>query len=357
MAPRWVVCVMAAFLLPVASEPVRACSPYERIPGWATLWTTDGPTAAKHPLTGNVLWGDKPIEDAAVTAGPACPMTPLNHLGVAIMSRVARGSLILMGEVHDNLEHHRLRAGLLPVMPGNSAIVFEQIRADQQAGLDQFADFNTKARRPGTAGDLFRFLDWDNSGWPSSEIYKPLFQAAIDAKLPILAGDPSKETLRAVGKQGEAALAPEERARLQLDQPLAAALAGALNVELKEGHCNLLPDSALPRMQQVQRFRDATLADNLLKAAEKHGSAFLIAGNGHVRTDRGVPWYLRQRAPGRKVVSVMLIEVEDGKTDPQAYVPRDPDGKPAADYILFTPRAERADPCAGLEEKFEKKAG
>ena len=50
----------------------------------------------------------------------------------------------------------------------------------------------------------------------------------------------------------------------------------------------------------------------------------------------------------------MLIEVEDGKTDPEAYVPRDPDGKPAADYIIFTPRAERDDPCVKMRAKMGK---
>ena len=43
--------------------------------------------------------------------------------------------------------------------------------------------------------------------------------------------------------------------------------------------------------------------------------------------------------------TVMLIEVEDGKTEAEAYVPRQPDGRSAADYIIFTPRAQRPDSC------------
>ena len=64
-----------------------------------------------------------------------------------------------------------------------------------------------------------------------------------------------------------------------------------------------------------------------------------------------MPWYVRQRAPEKKVVSVMFVEVEDGTTDPEAYVPRDPDGKPAADFLVFTPRAERGDPCEKMRAK------
>ena len=85
--------------------------------------------------------------------------------------------------------------------------------------------------------------------------------------------------------------------------------------------------------------------------AERHGSAILIAGNGHVRSDRGVPWHLRRRAPDARIVSVVLVEVEDGRMDPTGYLPRDPEGRPAADLAIFTPRAERGDPCESLRKK------
>jgi hypothetical protein len=51
------------------------------------------------------------------------------------------------------------------------------------------------------------------------------------------------------------------------------------------------------------------------------------------------------------VTTVLLVEVEDGQTEPADYVPRSPDGRPAADYAIFTPRAERADPCESLRKK------
>ena len=62
------------------------------------------------------------------------------------------------------------------------------------------------------------------------------------------------------------------------------------------------------------------------------------------------PGICKPDAPTRQTVSVMLLEVEDGKADPAAYLPRDPDGKPAADYVLFTPRHERPDPCEKMRQ-------
>ena len=272
--------------------------------------------------------------------------------------------IVLFGEVHDNADHHAHRGGLLiginlwsrqhDGLP-STALVFEHIRADQQPALDRFAEFKAKARRLANTGDLFRFLDWDNSGWPDQKIFEPLFSAAISAKLPILPGDPPRERVRAIATGGDAALTDDERRRFKLDQPFDAKLQDALLDDLEASHCGLMPKTAFGGMAVAQRFRDAHLADALAKAADKHGAAILLAGNGHVRKDRGVPYYLKQMAPNRKVVSVMLLEVEDGRNDPESYIPRDPDGKPAVDYILFTPRAERKDPCAEMRERFGKK--
>jgi uncharacterized iron-regulated protein len=97
------------------------------------------------------------------------------------------------------------------------------------------------------------------------------------------------------------------------------------------------------------------MAAALADAVKKYGSAILFAGNGHVRADRGVPWDLARIAPERKVLSVLLIEVRDGRTDAASYVDRDPQGKPAADFVVLTPRAERPDPCEAMRARFKKK--
>jgi uncharacterized iron-regulated protein len=112
----------------------------------------------------------------------------------------------------------------------------------------------------------------------------------------------------------------------------------------------MLPKTAIPSMAFAQRFRDANLADATLQAVANHGRAILLTGNNHARTDRGAPWYLRARAPDGKVVSVVLVEVESGQNDPETYVPRDPEGKPAADYLIFTPAIQREDPCKAFEK-------
>jgi uncharacterized iron-regulated protein len=271
-------------------------------------------------------------------------------------ARTGRGLLlpagiVLLGEVHDNPAHHQVRAWLIEnsakaSRPSPPAVVFEQIRADQQPALDRYKVLTEAGGT--TADDLFRLLEWDKSGWPSAGVYKPLFEAVVAARLPIFAGNLPKDQVRAVARGGT--VAPEDRARLKLDNPMPASLAEALNRELADGHCGMLPPEAIGRMAAAQRYRDAHLADALLSAQQRHGAAILIAGNGHVRSDRGVPWHIRQRAPETRVKTVVLVEVEQGKADPSLYVPRDPEGRPAADLVIFTPRAERGDPCAAMRK-------
>jgi uncharacterized iron-regulated protein len=211
--------------------------------------------------------------------------------------------------------------------------------------LDQLKALGGQCCRLTTAVDLLRLLQWEKSGWPPGEIFRPLFDAVIASRLPIYPGDPPRDRVRAVAKNGAASLTADERIRLGVDSQLPGPLAETLERELIDSHCGALPPQAVAGMATAQRYRDAHLADAVLEAAARHGSAILIAGNGHVRSDRGVPWHIRRRMPNAPVMSVVLVEVEDGKTDPAAYLPRDPDGKLAADLLIFTLKAERADPC------------
>src|SRR5439155_15184454 len=95
--------------------------------------------------------------------------------------------------------------------------------------------------------------------------------------------------------------------------------AATLRADIVESHCNKLPEAVVPRLVLAQRVRDAAMAQALVNDATADG-AILIAGNGHVRNDLGVPVYLH--APGlpdaaAQSISLALIEVapEDERSD------------------------------------------
>jgi len=336
------------------STPTVAQSPAcERSSGGAmrdVLWRHKQPA---HPLIGQVLKGDQPI----TVASDICTRSPLQQLIVEVWDTIRGGGIVLLGEVHDNPEHHAVRGDILwprldKVVPTHGlrpAAVFEHIRTSQLAGLDSFYRHAARSRRLWRASDLLRELDWKASGWPAAEMFYPLFDSALRAKQPIYPGNAVRERMRLLVR-GQDQPTDEETAGLKLAQALPQPLLDTLASELEGSHCGALPPTAIPTMSLAQRYTDAHLADALVKAAEKHGGAFLLAGNGHVRTDSGVPWYVRQLAPQRKVVAVMVLEVADGKNDASPYLTRAPDGTVAADYVMFTPRQQRPDPCEKMRQ-------
>jgi len=274
-----------------------------------------------------------------------------------LAGEVLRADYLLIGEVHDNPYHHKVQAWLIAGLSRvrKPAVVFEMITEDQRGDLQRYL------AKPGAGADgLGAALAWSKRGWPTWKIYRPIAEVALAAGLQINVGDASRKLVRSVGRKGLGSLGLEARVRLGLDRPLDAGLRAALATQLVEGHCNLLPKAAIGPMIGVQRFRDAAMAGSLLEAAKRVGveGAVLIAGNGHARSDRGVGWYLRRRAPGARITTVLLIEAQPGERDSArllADAPNSPDGGPAGDYVWFTPPWPREDPCEGLRKLMEKR--
>lgn len=265
---------------------------------------------------------------------------------------LAGARYVLLGETHDNPDHHRWQGWLVDGIArigkkaGQGADTVEAGRVAFEMVMSDKAD--RIPAHPGTPAAFAEAVEWEKSGWPPFVIYQPVVAAAINAGFRIVPASPPRDANRTVSKNGLDAIGHAERARLALADPLATPLTEALAAEIKIAHCNMMPDTAIGGMVNVQRYRDAIMADALI-GKKSDLVSILIAGSGHVRRDRGVPWYLAARgiAPG-EIANVIHVEVEDGKTDPAAYVPRAPDGGFAADYVVFTPATARPDQCEKL---------
>lgn len=321
----------------------NACDEYYRGPVYKLLdeWSK----TCGHPLCGHVHVAEPSLMKETVKN---CDKPGWMSMREDVRATVISGGPVFYGEVHDNPLHHELRSRL--GLSAYSSIVLEQVGADKTAALDAF-QAETKLNYKADALEKFKTaVDWQNSGWQTYN-YDPLLVAALKAQAPIFAGDASRDIIKKVAKEGASVISAEERTNLKLDVPLGEKADAALLEELFDGHCKMTPKDALGPMAEAQRYRDAVMADAVLRAIDQRGATVLMAGNGHLRKDRGVPWYIRQRAPEKKLLTVMMVEVEDGKTDAEAYVPRDPDGKPAVDYIIFTPRAPHEDHCAAMKKK------
>ncbi|HXK20363.1 MAG TPA: ChaN family lipoprotein [Polyangiaceae bacterium] len=260
----------------------------------------------------------------------------------AMLEHLAKARFILLGERHDNPDHHRLQGRVLGelVKAGRRpALVLEMLEVEQQPLVEQYS-----ARGDASAAGFGAALSWEKTSWPPFKEYQPIFEAAFAAKLPIFAGNVAQADAKALVRQGTSALSAERVKELRLEPAFPAPLEATLVDELRASHCGQLPENLLGPMALAQHARDAQMAKVLADAGAQNG-AVLISGGGHARLDRGVPYYLAFDAPGARVMSVSLREVRHGDVDPTSYAGEEG----PFDYVWFTPRGSDEDPCAAFK--------
>lgn len=234
--------------------------------------------------------------------------------------------IFVLGEVHDNPEHHRVQveevAKLAP-----KALVFEMLTSAQADGvvLTDVGDMAALEAR----------LGWTDSGWPDFAMYYPIFASAPDAY--VYGAGITRDASRAVLEGRMEAIFGPGAAAYGLIENLPEAQQEARNALQMAAHCDALPAEMLPGMVDIQRLRDATLAREALRALrDTGGPVAVIAGNGHARPDWGMPAYLTRVAPD---VDVHVIgQSEEGAPLEGGF-----------DFVVSSPAPERADPCDVFE--------
>jgi uncharacterized iron-regulated protein len=323
---------LAAVLGAALALGCRAPAPAPRGGPWLS------PIGRDHPLAGRVFDVERRVEIAEAE----------------LLAALAAADVVLLGESHENADHHALQARVIRSLTEGGAapaVAFEMLSADRQPAIDEVL-----AGEAPTAEALRAATEWDRSGWPAFELYAPIFEAALAARLPLVGADLPREDLARVasGEPVPALL----RARLGLDEPLPDDVRRALERDLLAAHCDKLPESELPRMVAVQRARDAALAQALLGAlgggegregeaddAPPGTRAVLIAGAEHVRLDRGAPRALDRLAPGAARAALALLEVDPGQDDVWDDLAERYGPEPVFDYVWYTPRASDEDYC------------
>jgi uncharacterized iron-regulated protein len=122
--------------------------------------------------------------------------------------------------------------------------------------------------------------------------------------------------------------------------------------DIRNSHCGYASEQSVKAMLGVQRARDAQMAQSLIAAGDPDG-AILVAGAGHVRNDYGIPVYLTAKAPGKQVISIAFLEVDNQKPEPHNYALPDPNDRLPFDYVWFTARVDDENPCEKFKSQFE----
>ena len=274
-------------------------------------------------------------------AAYACTSTPVRQ---DWEHRLQGDAMVMLGEVHDNAEQHGLRLGVLRrafAAGWRPAIAMEQFDREHQADMDR-----ARRERPTDAQHLIDLAvpasTRSGSGW-NWDLYRPFVALALEYDVPLIAANLSNADASRIVKGGYAAVFDAASiARLGLDQPIAADWQAAHERAIDAGHCHVLPPAAWPRMARAQLARDAVMAEVLRSHAGPEG-VVLLAGNGHVRRDIGVPRWLGAELQGRLFV-VGYLETDDDATPGTIF-----------DAVVRTAPAPRADPCVEFTRREPRK--
>jgi len=241
--------------------------------------------------------------------------------------RAAPGQALLLGEVHDNAAQHALRTqGLAALLAQGDrpALLMEHFDRQQQPAIDALHPPGSAPAPADIDARTDALLRLGLPGWPWP-LLRPVLRQAVQHGLPLVAANLGRAEARLVMQQGLAA------SGWQADMP--ADIARAQADAIVASHCGQVDAAMAGRLSLAQVARDQAMARLLAQHAGR--GVVLLAGNGHVRADIGVPRWLDAGLRARTRV-VGLLE-DDGGTPAAAF-----------DSTLTTPAQPRPDPCAGL---------
>lgn len=306
---RWLLLAIFSVLAACQSSGIETLevAAEQDLPEWQS------PRERDHPRLGEIV---DLRTGASVTAGQ-------------LLDELAGASLLLLGEKHDNPDHHALQLWLLQALEKRrvqGALVMEMLTVDQQETVTQVQTKMTKGTRP---ADLPLALNW-HKGWDWSQ-YSALVTHVLAQPYPLLAGNLNRDALMAIYRQPPELLG-RESTRADVTERLSA--------HIREAHCNKLPETQLPAMLAVQQQRDRSMAKVLLDAPKP---AVLIAGAYHVRYDLGVPLHVRDLQG--------IDDVATGNVEQRVLIFAEADQDVlagSADFVWYTPAVAEQDYCADL---------
>ena len=317
----------ASFSLPAAPEtPATSSHP-------AIDW--QAPNGRKHPLTGRIwqVATQRFIDEQA------------------LLDTLVTIPYVVTGESHNNPDHHQLQLRILKALFSQGrrvSVGLEIFTSQDQPALERFA----LASSP-KGEQLIESLNWSprrRAQWAS---YQPLIRFAAHAGLPLVAMDLSRPEAASVRQHGLEVLPAELVDRFALDRPLPPKQQETLLRDIAKAHCGLLFSGNLEGVALAQRTRDATMAERLQRA-DVGGGTLLLAGYGHARSDRGVPYLLDDLTRQGKLVSLLFASVRPSLNQPADYRSGFDAEILPFDYVWFTPRVDDEDPCERLKRLYRK---
>ena len=249
------------------------------------------------------VWGSALAQDCLAPAEWFATDAGAAHLakGADVIAAVARRDVVLLGEQHDNPDHHAWQLatlGALHLLRPRMVIGFEAFPRRAQPVLDKWIAGELSERQ------LLEQANWEKVwGWPT-DMYLPLFRFARINRIPMRALNVDQELIKAISAKGweavpeaqkEGVTRPAKPSQAYLDD-LFEAYKLHPQVDDPGKGARLGPD--FRHFVDSQTTWDRAMAQALADAVRSPGDANKplvvgVMGSGHIRYGRGVAHQLR----------------------------------------------------------------
>jgi uncharacterized iron-regulated protein len=217
--------------------------------------------------------------------------------------------IVLLGEVHGHPTGLAAAAQLFEEMAAEErpALGLEFFERDDQAGLDAYLSGATDepAFRQATGRT--------EANYPPG--HRAMIETAKLEKLPVFAANAPRryaKTARLEGYDPLRSLPPEEQRLFTIPDELPGGRYRTAFSELMGGGGHGAAHEAGDYFL-AQALWDATMADSVVDALERHGPpVLLVAGRFHIDHDGGLVQLVRDRAPDARLLTISVIDASPG---------------------------------------------
>jgi uncharacterized iron-regulated protein len=234
-----------------------------------------------------------------------------------LLAGFARQQVVLLGETHDDPEHHRWQLHTIAALHG--------LRPTMVLGFEMFPRRLQPILNDWVAGRLsdVEFLarsDWQRVWGYDWNLYLPIFQFSRMHRIPMLALNVERTLVTRVGDEGWAAIPAEEREGISdptpADRDYAVRLypsyldhqphGGHQSAQRKQPSEDELNDPKFRRFVEAMQIWDRAMAQAIAERLRTTNPPLVVAimGSGHLQHGYGVPRQLRDLGATRVTVAL-----------------------------------------------------
>jgi len=242
-----------------------------------------------------------------------------------LINATEKADIVFFGELHDDPIAHWMQLLLAQRMQqstaGNFILGAEMFERDQQVAINRYL-----------SGEWTEEVLMDSSKmWSNFETdYLPLLRYAKEMKIPFIASNITRKYATMVFKKGLGALDSLSASEKLLMCPLPFPMDTNLSQYKELIKMGLEMHSNGLNFALSQAIKDATMAFSILEHWQKGNQFLHLNGSYHSDFHQSIVWYLQQKYPDLKIVTISTVTQESLKKLETEYYHK-------ADFILVVP--------------------